>query len=428
MRIALVLAALLAFPATGRAAEQIVVPEVSTSGVEPHIATLVTELILEALLNRHGVRALGPSDVKDMLDVEQQKMLLGCDQNSCMAELAGAMGAKRVIAGRVGRLGSMHVVTLKLVDTTSAQIVARASQRFSKVEEVPEAVGPLVDSLLNSKPRQASTAPILDTTRNDKRPDTMHVRELCKVAKRYADSLQKNDFTAARVADRKRILEDLLYTPFLKQFDEKVGCVQSWGGRVRATLFRMLYAATTEAQATDLRRRILEWSEMERLSALLVEAYHVGFEKEKNGAGSRPSQLPFRIEAREPDPPENTEAVRRFLDDYESAQKTLAAALQAASKKDQKRFTALWTPEDPKRSRTSISYVYDSASDYEKNGYAIDLCPAFVLSASEVEDSAARYAKDGSLEGCFRRTKGDYVTRDRVYLRKIGSRWLVDRW
>ena len=71
--------------------EKIVVPAVAVTGVDPQIGTIVTELVLDALLNRHGVHALGPSDFKDMLDREQQKQLIGCDESSCMAEIAGAI-------------------------------------------------------------------------------------------------------------------------------------------------------------------------------------------------------------------------------------------------------------------------------------------------------------------------------------------------
>ena len=279
------LSALLPGPAT--AAEQIVVPEVATTGVEPMIATVVTELILEALLNRHGVKALGPSDVKDMLDVEQQKMLMGCDQNSCMAELAGAMGANRVIAGMVGRLGSLFVVTLKLIDTQSAEVVARASRRFSKVEQVPEAVGPLVDDLLSAKPRaQGTPAAVLEIGKAPKeRPKTMQVREFCKQMDRYARTLREAPYDVARVDERKVLLSDLLHTPFLKQFDEKVGCVRSKAGWTHSSLSRSFLRSANEKEADERRRRLLEWREMARLLELLVEAYHVGFEKEKKRRG-----------------------------------------------------------------------------------------------------------------------------------------------
>ena len=417
--------------AEAEASEQIVVPEVATSGVEPMIATVVTELILEALLNRHGVKALGPSDVKDMLNVEQQKMLMGCDQNSCMAELAGAMGATRVVAGMVGRLGSLFVVTLKLIDTQSAQVVARASRRFERVEQVPEATGPLVDDLLSSKPRAGNTpAAVLEIGKKPKkRPETMQVREFCKRMDRYSEALREKTYDPVRVEERRTLLADLLHTPFLKQFDEKVACVRAKAGWTYTSLRRGFLRSTTEKESDERRRRHLEWLEMTRLLELLVEAYHVGFEKEKNGVGGRPSELPFTVKARTPERPEDSEEVRRFLDDYASAQRVVAKALDAAKKKKKKRFEALWTPEDPKRSRTSPSYKFDNVSGYWKSGYQVDTCPIFLLSAAEIDKRADQYAKEGVLKGCYRRQKDDYVTLDDVRLRNPnGRKWQIDRW
>lgn len=429
MKKAALLGLLLLAPATAHA-KQIVVPQVSTTGVDKNIATLVTELILEALLNRHGVKALGPSDLKDMLDVEQQKMLVGCDQNSCMAEIAGAMGANRVVAGMIGRLGSLYVVTLKLIDTQSAQVVSRASRRFQKVEQVPEAVGPLVDDLLSAKPRTVRTSPILELDKpKKKKKKAMLVREFCKAAGRYAKMLQKEKYSSKMVDTRRSLLEDALFTKFLKQFDEKMGCLRSHGGRTSSKLYGDLRRSTTKEDADDRRRRLLEWRELDRLAELLIEAYHVGFEKEKHGAGSRPAELPFDVVAREPDVPENSESVRRFLDDYQSAQQTVKGALDAARQNKERTFRKLWTPEDPKRSRTSIGYVFKTVSGYKKNGYETDLCPIFIISASDIEKSAARYEKTKVIEGCFRRQRKDYVTTDRVKLKNpSGSKWLIDRW
>ena len=107
----------------------------------------------------------------------------------------------------------------------------------------------------------------------------------------------------------------------------------------------------------------------------------------------------------------------------------LGEALEAAKKKRKKKFLALWTPEDPKRSRSSPGYKYDGVTGYWKNGYSVDLCPVFLLSASEIDKRARRYSEDGVLEGCYRRRKDDYVTLDDVRLRNPnGRRWQIDRW
>jgi hypothetical protein len=128
----------LAGPAAAEPSTQLVVPTVQLSGIDAAAAPVITELVLEALLVRHGLPALGPADLKDILTVEQQKQLIGCDEGKCMTELAGALGSGRVVSGMVGRLGDTVVLTLKLIDATSAQVVARASRSVARVEAVRE--------------------------------------------------------------------------------------------------------------------------------------------------------------------------------------------------------------------------------------------------------------------------------------------------
>lgn len=404
---------------------RIVVPTVTTYGVQAQVADVVTELILEALLNRHGVRALGPSDMKDMLDAEQQKMMLGCDKESCMAELAGAMGAERLIAGSVGMLGTMHVVTLKLVDTKSAQVTSRASRRFQKIEEVPEAVGPLVDDLLQSAPRARSQSlAALETSAKKERPPALALRDFCRRSKAYANSLEVGPYQSPLWKERVFLLDDLLSTPFLKEFDQKLLCVREHDSRTSAIISRALQCTSSAETALDLRRRFAEWREMVRQVELLEEAYKTGYEKEKNGAGARPNSLPFAVNERSAEEPENSAEVRRYLDDYLGAAKIVEAAIAASKENDTARAAALWNGKGKVEER-----IVERVKSAIKDGYQVDACPAFTLKIREVEQNAERYAKDGVLTGCWRRQKDGWAYQGDVELKAQPKRgWLIESW
>jgi hypothetical protein len=427
------LAVLVASAHTSRAEPQprIVVPEVAVSGTTQDVGNVVTELVLEALLNRHCIRALGPSDLRDMLDTEKQKQLLGCDKESCMAQIAGAMGAERLISGLVGKLGDTHVVTLKLIDTRSAEVSARATRKFQKIDEVPDAIGPLVDELLGAQPKpKAALPPALRTPAETARAaDVMSVDVFCKRAKAYAQRLVEQGYDKSVVGERRALLDDLLHTPFLKEFGEKEGCIRSPDARVSNAIGREVLRSDTPEHATDLRRRHVEWREMMRLVDLLDEAYRTGFEKEKNGAGARPSSLPFDVVAKEPEQPDPTPATKRYLDDYASAEQTVARALEAAKKKDLPAFSALFTPDDPKHSRNTLDYSFKQATQLSESGYAVDLCPSFIRSSREIEQSAQRYQKDGVLDGCIRKRRDDSTSTDTIRLKNIPPKgWLIWSW
>jgi hypothetical protein len=56
---------------------KVVVPGIHAyAGVPEGASDVLTDLLLEALLTRHGIRALGPSDTRSMLTAEQQNQLV----------------------------------------------------------------------------------------------------------------------------------------------------------------------------------------------------------------------------------------------------------------------------------------------------------------------------------------------------------------
>ncbi|MBI5526479.1 MAG: hypothetical protein HY897_09095 [Deltaproteobacteria bacterium] len=105
-------------------------------GIEPGVAKLLTELVIDQTtqLKRHVV--IGQKDLDKMMAWEQNKQLQGCTDTSCLIQIAGAMGASFYVEGSVGALGDEYVVTLKLMDTEKVVVIERGTQRVSKSEKV----------------------------------------------------------------------------------------------------------------------------------------------------------------------------------------------------------------------------------------------------------------------------------------------------
>lgn len=78
------------------------------TGVDPTLAENVSAVIV-AEVHASGAfsSVIAKSDIASMLSLEQQKQVLGCDTDasSCLAEIGGALGVKRVVAGSLGRVG-----------------------------------------------------------------------------------------------------------------------------------------------------------------------------------------------------------------------------------------------------------------------------------------------------------------------------------
>jgi hypothetical protein len=406
---------------------KVVVPGVyAHPGVPQGTSDVLSDLLLEALLSRHGIRALGPSDARALLSAEQQKQLMGCKDESCMTELAGALGADWLIAGTVGKLEDLYVVSLQLIDARKARVTSRATANLKSLKEATEKIGVLTDRLLGQKPR-VRTAPALKKQPEPKR-EPLDVRTFCRRIKSYKSQMKEKTYSAALVEQRRKLLEDLVYTPFQRQFDQKRSCFWSVSGYLDNQLRQALRRSDTEEQAQDAKRRLYEWFEFTEQLKLLEEAYVRGLEMEKNGTGARLTALPFAVETARVPLPEDTPRVHAFRKAYLAAQKILAAALKKAEKNDKNGFLKLFTPDDPKRSRTSPKYAFDGLRSSLKSGYRLSTCPYPTLRASDVESAAARYQKNGEVEGCFRKVKTDWVSTDTVWMKKHEGKWKIDRW
>jgi hypothetical protein len=98
-------------------------------------------------------------ELQTMLGLERQRQLMGCSDasaQSCMAELADAIGARFVLSGALTRLGDAYQLSLQTIDTTKAQPVGR-SVRIAKdpavlTEQVPFAVAEATATTLPAPP------------------------------------------------------------------------------------------------------------------------------------------------------------------------------------------------------------------------------------------------------------------------------------
>jgi hypothetical protein len=94
-------------------------------------------------------------EVRRMLDLEAQKQILGCgEEQSCLADIAGAVGADVLIVGGIVDLNGERVVGLKRIEQKSASVTQQVSQRLQVQggEEVLALVGPAIEQLFPDLP------------------------------------------------------------------------------------------------------------------------------------------------------------------------------------------------------------------------------------------------------------------------------------
>jgi TolB-like protein len=96
-------------------------------GVEPSIGRALSEAVAAEVAAKGFFQVISAKDIQTLLGHERQQQLLGCsEQSSCMSELAGALGARFVLAGSVAKLGDAFQLTLEAIDSQKVKPIGRS--------------------------------------------------------------------------------------------------------------------------------------------------------------------------------------------------------------------------------------------------------------------------------------------------------------
>ena len=125
---------------------RLLVLELEPIGVETSLTRSIDPLVLAGAAV-DGVSLIAQSEIKTIASVEAEKAQMGCDSSTCLAELAGALGARFVLFGSVSRLGSTTTVALSVYDNTTSTIV-RDSLAGDDVGTLPKLLPARVHALV----------------------------------------------------------------------------------------------------------------------------------------------------------------------------------------------------------------------------------------------------------------------------------------
>jgi len=104
-------------------------------------ARALSEQVVTDVAATHRYEVVGQSDVTAMIGFEAQKKLIGCgeQEGSCLAELGGALGARYLLVGTLGKLGNVLRLDLKLIDTTKSMVLRRQGASVASADELAPA-------------------------------------------------------------------------------------------------------------------------------------------------------------------------------------------------------------------------------------------------------------------------------------------------
>ena len=153
-------------PAAEKPKTKVLVMDIAAAGLDASTVENITGLVAVILTEDTRLDVLSGSDVKQMAALEGERQAMGCTNDaSCLADIAGAMGAGLIVYGNGGKLGTLLNLNLNLFDATQARSVGRVAVQAKSLEELPEKLKPALAQLIANgigAPTIVAAAPIVE--------------------------------------------------------------------------------------------------------------------------------------------------------------------------------------------------------------------------------------------------------------------------
>ena len=95
-------------------------------GVKPSMAEVLSDILLSRLTDSRRFKSIvAGEDLRDMISLEEQKQAIGCDDESCMTALGGALGVPLMAVPSIGRIGDQFILNFKVINVDDAKVLVR---------------------------------------------------------------------------------------------------------------------------------------------------------------------------------------------------------------------------------------------------------------------------------------------------------------
>ena len=142
--------------------------QLETSGVEPKLASVVSDMVFAEMGKLPNSSVIGSKEIDTMLGYEQKKQVAGCTDTSCVVAIGGALGVDKIVLGSIGKVGTSYVFNLKLLNMKTAE--AKVENVYSKrvkggteedfLDAIPEAMRTLFPANASVWPDQNASSQV----------------------------------------------------------------------------------------------------------------------------------------------------------------------------------------------------------------------------------------------------------------------------
>jgi TolB-like protein len=107
----------------------VAVLEFSTKGgVTSEQMEVLSDMLTTEIRKLGKYSVIGANDIRATFRLEERRRIMGCDDESCVAEVGGALGVQWMVVGNVGLFGQTYLMNLKLLDVRKVKLISAVSR------------------------------------------------------------------------------------------------------------------------------------------------------------------------------------------------------------------------------------------------------------------------------------------------------------
>jgi TolB-like protein len=111
----------------------------NTTGVSSGASELISDRLRIELVNTGAFTVMERSQMQEVLREQGFQQSGAYSDEGCMVEIGRMLGVQQLVAGSIGRLGSLHMLNVRVIDMRTARIVKVVSEDIrGEIEEVVE--------------------------------------------------------------------------------------------------------------------------------------------------------------------------------------------------------------------------------------------------------------------------------------------------
>lgn len=137
----------------GQSPQTLFVADIKASGLDDAQVTLIDTLVGESVKKHSSVNVVTRKDIERKIQLESDKELAGCDYESCVSELAGALGADFFITATWASLGGEEILQMNIFSNAKSEPLKRVSRALDS-KNIREQIEASVVDLLTVLPEK----------------------------------------------------------------------------------------------------------------------------------------------------------------------------------------------------------------------------------------------------------------------------------